>query len=341
MSMNSKLILLPGMLFFLLLLSCSQGTNEADGAVWPPIAPYETGFVRVSEVHELYYELVGNPDGKPVIVLHGGPGGSCHPAMRQLFNPEKFKVLLFDQRGAGRSKPRAELVGNTTRELVSDMETLRVRAGMEKMMIVGGSWGSTLALAYAQQHPERVTDLVLRGIFTGTDEEIDHFYHGGTAGVFPDAYQEFLSALPDPGRRPLPSYLVELLTGSDMVLRKRIADAWLRYEWRISEVAVDTAVISRWTAENDSYAFSLIENHYMANRCFLEPDQLWNNMHTIKHIPLTIVHGRFDMPCQMAIAFRLHGEVPGSTLAIVEEAGHGGALITEALTQAVKNHEPE
>ncbi len=333
---------LPALLLTITLFvaGCTADSQKPESSLWPPLEPYNSGYLKVSPVHELHYEESGNPGGKPVFVLHGGPGGSSRPIMRQFFNPEKFRIILFDQRGAGQSRPYAELAGNTTWNLVEDIEKLRVHLGIEKMMIQGGSWGSTLALAYAERYPERVTDLVLRGVFTGTDEEIDHFYHGGTAEVFPDAYEELLRALPDPGRRPLPPYLVELLTGENLLLRNRVADAWLRYEWWISDIYVDTALISMWLKENSSYAFSLIENHYMANRCFLEQNQLWDSLHKIRHIPLTIVHGRFDMPCRLQVAYRLHQQMPGSELVIVEQEGHGGDRIVEAIARAVKDHEP-
>lgn len=334
---------LPALFLLLLTLSCINNGKEDQPAtgLWPPLEPYETGFLKVSETHTLYYEIAGNPDGKPVIVLHGGPGGSCDPIMRQFFNPEKFKAILFDQRGAGRSTPYAELEGNNTWELVEDIEKLRKHLNLDKVMIVGGSWGSTLALAYAEKYPEVVTDMVLRGIFTATDEEIDHFYHGGTKSIFPDAYEEFLNALPDPDRRPLPSYLFELLTNYDSALQKKIADAWLRYEWRISDIHVDTSEITRWALSNNSYAFSLIENYYMANRCFLQENQLWDSLSKISDIPLTIVHGRFDIPCRLITAYRLHQMIPGSELVIVEGTGHIGQAILEAVTNAVRKHEPD
>lgn len=323
-----------------MVVSC-QPARDPDTGLWPPIEPYATGYLQVSEIHELYYELVGNPEGKPVFVLHGGPGGSCQPVMRQFFDPGKFRVVLFDQRGSGRSHPFASINENNTWELVNDIEKLRKHLGISEMMLVGGSWGSTLALAYSEKHPTRVTDMVLRGIFTATQEEIDHFYHGGTAGIFPDAYGELLDALPHPERRPLPDYLLELLQDEDAATRKHTANAWLKYEWRISDIHVDTLEINKWIAQNDAYAFSLIENYYMAHGCFFEQDQLWKDLPAIKGIRLSIVHGRFDMPCQVSTAFRLHQALPGSQLTVVEAAGHGGSAITKAVTDAILNHQPE
>ena len=276
-----------------------------------------------------------------MIVLHGGPGGGCWPIMRQFFNPEKFMIVLFDQRGSNRSIPYAEITDNNTWELVEDIEKLRKYLHIDKMMLLGGSWGSTLALAYAEKYPGRVTDMVLRGIFTATDQEIDHFYHGGIAGIFPDAYEELMQSLPDRTIRPLPNYLYSLLIAEDTKLHKPVSDAWLLYEWRISDVYADTAMIKTWMADNDTYAFSLIENYYMANRCFLDQNQLWENLFKIKHIPMTIVNGRFDMPCLVQIAYRLHHSIPGSELVIVEAAGHGGEAIMNAVANAVQNHEPK
>jgi proline iminopeptidase len=324
----------------LLLTQCgweqAQVTNDN---LWPAIEPYETGFLKVSELHEIYYELCGNPNGKAVFMLHGGPGAGCNPVMRQFFNPEKFLIVLHDQRGSKRSKPYAEIKENTTQDLVQDMEKLREHLNIEKMMLVGGSWGSTLALAYAETFPENVTDMVIRGIWTGTQKEIDHFYHGGVADIFPDVYEEFLQALPDPERRPLPDYLVDLMTENDEKTRKKIADAWLKYEWRISDIDVDPNEIDNWIKSYDSYGFSLIENHYMANKCFLEDNQLWNDLDRIKHIPVTIVNGRFDMPCMVNTAYTLHQQLPNSELVIVENGGHGGFPVIMAEVNAIKSYE--
>jgi proline iminopeptidase len=259
--------------------------------------------------------------------------------MRQYFNPEKYFIVLHDQRGANRSRPFASIEDNTTWRLVEDIETLRLHLKVEKMMLLGGSWGSTLALAYAETHPERVTAMILRGIWTSTQQEIDHFYHGGTSGIFPDAYDELLQSLPDASRRPLPSYLLELLLDENPTQRKKIADAWLKYEWRISELNADVAEIDAWCAANDSYAFSLIENYYMANQCFLTEGQVWQNLDKIKQIPSIIINGRFDMPCNLTTAYRLHQVMPNSKLVIVEMAGHGGQTIMDAEANAAREFE--
>lgn len=339
--MKIKALFLVKFTILIFLCSCNrtQDKQKITSGLWSPVEPYKTGFLKVSEIHELYYELCGNPKGKPVIVLHGGPGGGCWPVMRQFFNPEKFLIVLYDQRGATRSKPFASIEENTTWDLVEDIEKLRKHLGLEKMMLVGGSWGSTLALVYSETYPERVTEMVLRGIWTSTQQEIDHFYHGGVSGIFPDAYYGLLNSLPDTNQRPLPAYLLGLLINGDAPTRKKIADAWLKYEWRISDLEVKVKEIDEWCSKNDSYAFSLIENYYMANHCFLEEGQIWNNLDKIKHIPVIIINGRYDMPCNPVTAYHFHHNLPKSELIIVEKAGHGGEAIMNAEADAVRKFE--
>jgi len=318
--------------------SPQESVNE-ELNLWPPIDPYETGYLKVSDIHEIYYEVCGNPEGKPVFVLHGGPGGSCRPIMRQFFDPEKFLIVLHDQRGAGRSKPYAEIKENTTWELVEDIERLREHLGIDSMMLVGGSWGSTLALAYAETYPEKVTDMVLRGVFTATQDEIDHFYHGGVKTIFPDVYDNFTDALPEPVEDSLPAYLFSLLTSEDSSLREEISRVWTKYEWKISDLDIKDNIIDEFLAEHSAYAFALIENYYMMNHCFLEEGQLWKNIDRIKGIPCTIVNGRFDWPCPTITAYKLHKTLPESRLIIAEMGGHGGDIIIEAVVEAVKYHE--
>jgi len=316
----------------------NQKSDSTNTGLWPPIEPYETGYLVVSDIHKLYYEVSGNPDGKPVFVLHGGPGGSCRPAMRQFFDPGKFMIVMFDQRGAGRSKPYAEIKENTTWDLVEDIEKLRTHLAVDAMMLFGGSWGSTLALAYAETYPEHVTDMVLRGVFTATQAEINHFYHGGVRLLFPDVYDQFLNALPEPDTRPLPDYLFSLLTSEDTTLQVKISKAWTKYEWKISDLDISDEVIENFLEKNSAYAFSLIENYYMMNHCFLEEGQLWENLDRIKGIPVTIVNGRVDWPCPTITAYDLHQSLPGSRLIISEMGGHGGKVIIEALADAVRKY---
>lgn len=296
--------------------------EEAPAVLWPEIEPYERGFLRVSDIHELYYELCGKPDGKPVVMLHGGPGGGSSPYMRRFCDPSKFLIVLYDQRGAGKSKPFAEIRENTTQLLVGDLERLRVHLGLGKIILFGGSWGSTLALAYAETYPENVSGLVLRGVFTATKEEIDHFYHGGVRNFFPDVYESFLSSFPDPQRRPLPDYLLELLRSEDPAVREKYSLAWVKYEAKIASLAITDQEVDAELKDWDPRAFSLLENYYMANGCFLEEGQLLRDAAKLADIPTVIVNGRYDMVCPPVTAYRLHKALPGSRLVIVEGAGH-------------------
>lgn len=320
-------------------VSCRHAGPEAGSPLWPATEPYQQGYLKVSEQHELYYEVCGNPAGIPVMVLHGGPGGSADPGMRRYFNPEKFLAVLFDQRGAGRSKPFGELSENNTQALIADIEKLREFLHIERMILFGGSWGSTLALAYAEAHPDRVSGLILRGIFTATTAEIDHFYHGGAAVFYPDVYRQLMDSLPEPRQDSLPAYLSRLLASDDPKLVRKTANAWLRYEWLISDLRVNRREVEDWMQANDAYAFSAIENHYMAHRCFLEEGQLWKDLPRIVHLPCIIVNGRLDMPCPPVTAWRLNREWPGSKLVIVEDEGHFGPGIEKALVEAVRTFE--
>ena len=314
---------------------------EESPALWPEIEPFETGTFRVSELHELYYELCGNPAGKPVFVLHGGPGTGCSPYYRRFFDPEKFLVVLHDQRGAGKSKPYAEARENDTQAMVEDIERLRAHLGLGKVLLFGGSWGTTLGLAYGETYPESVSGMVLRGIFTATAEEIDHFYHGGAAVFFPETHEKLLAALPDPDRRPLPATLLELMTTGDAETRARYARAWVAYEIKLCSLEISDERINEILDKNDVLAFGFLENHYMANGCFLEEGQLLRDAHRLSHVPITLINGRYDMVCPPVTAYRLHRKLPKSTLVIVENAGHwmGDERIEAALLEAVKTFE--
>lgn len=310
-------------------------------SLWPPIEPHETGYLEVSDIHELYYEISGNPQGKPVFGLHGGPGGSCGPDMRRYFNPEKFRIILHDQRGAGRSRPFAETKENTTWHLVEDIETLRKHVGADKIILFGGSWGSTLALAYAEAYPEHVAGMVLRGIFTATKAEIDHFYHGGVRPFYPEVYDRFVNALPDADRRPLPAYLMELMQNGSREERSRYARIWAEYEIKIAELDFPDDKLAPIFRTFDPLAFAMLENYYMARQCFFEEGQLINNADRIKDIPLIMVNGRYDLICPPVTATKLHGMLPRSKLVIAEAAGHWMAdkPVQEALLRAVREFE--
>jgi proline iminopeptidase len=207
--------------------SCSKVASTEEMRLWPQIEPFESGYLRVSDVHEIYYELCGNPDGKPVFVLHGGPGAACSPYYRRFFNPEKFLIVLHDQRGCGKSRPFAELRENTTQHLVEDIEKMRKHLDLDKIVLFGGSWGTTLGLAYGETYPENVAGMVLRGVFLATKEELDHYYHGGVSLFFPDVYDRLLSVLPDKNRRPLPDAFVEQLQNDDPGVRRPTGIAWV------------------------------------------------------------------------------------------------------------------
>ncbi len=290
--------------------------------LWPPLEPYKTDYLKVSALHSIYYQLGGNPEGKPVMVIHGGPGGGCSQDMFRFFNPEKFHIILHDQRGAGQSRPYAEIRENTIQHLVEDIEKLRIHLGLGKVLLFGGSWGSTLSLAYAETYPQNVSGMVLRGVFTGTRAEIDHFYHGETAKYFPEAYERLLRHIDHPEKKNYPDQLLEKIQSSDAATRKKYALAWATYEIKMSVLQISDRIVEDIFKEWDPYDFALLENHYMANTCFLEEGQLMDNADKLKDIPITIVNGRYDVICPPATAYRLHKKLPLSKLIIVERAGH-------------------
>ena len=322
---------------------CKEEGEEI--ALWPEIEPYFTDYLKVSDIHEIYYELCGNPDGKPVFVLHGGPGSGCSPKYRRFFNPEKFLIVLHDQRGAGKSRPFADIRENTTQHLVKDIEQLRKHLNLKKIILFGGSWGTTLGLAYAETYPDNVGGLVLRGVFTATQEEIDHFYHGGTRPFFPEVYDELFGELRKNDERPLPEILLELIQSEDSNIREKYSKLWTRYEFKVGALETTDEFIDEYLGGEaiiDSiYAFALLENYYMANNCFLEEGQLLRDANRIKDIPTIIVNGRYDMVCPCITAYRLHQKLPKSKLIIAERAGHwmGDKPVEKALLEAMKKLE--
>jgi proline iminopeptidase len=334
-------------MILVLVVGTGCGASATDGAadsspLWPEIEPFRTGYLKVSDLHEIYYEVCGNPDGKPVFALHGGPGGSCSPYMRRFYDPEKFLIVLHDQRGAGRSKPFAETEENNTQHLVEDIERLRKHLDIDdKIILFGGSWGSTLGLAYAEEYPARVAGLVLRGVFTATRAEIDHFYHGGVRKFFPGVYDRFVNALPDPARRPIPAYLSELLHSEDEAVCAKYADIWARYEIRIAALDFPDEKVDEVMETFNPLAFARMENYYMAHNCFLEEGQLLRNASRLRDVPVFIVNGRYDVVCPPVTAYRLHEALPNSKLVLAEGSGHwmGEPAIEKALIEAIRSFE--
>lgn len=297
-----------------------------DPVTWlyPEISPYDEGHLDVGDGHRVWYEQCGRPDGKPVVFLHGGPGGGLSPAHRRFFDPSRYRVVLFDQRGAGRSTPHASLEHNTTWDLVADIERLRVHLGLERWQVFGGSWGSTLALAYAQAFPERVTELVLRGIFLGRPQEIAWTFREDTvAMVFPDAWERFVAPVPIDERQDLVGAYHRLVTSEDEAVRLGAARAWSVWETVLSHIVASPDDIAEAEKDADALAVSRIEIHYFIHGCFLRtPDQLLSDVPKIRHIPAIIVHGRHDLVCPMQSAWDLARAWPEADLQIIGDAGH-------------------
>ncbi|MDB5878188.1 MAG: pip [Variovorax sp.] len=290
--------------------------------LYPPVEPYETGMLDVGDGHCVYYERVGTPGGKPAVFLHGGPGGGISPAHRQLFDPVRYDVLLFDQRGCGRSTPHAGLEANTTWHLVDDIERLRKIAGVESWLVFGGSWGSTLALAYAQKHPHRVSALVLRGIYTVTEAELRWYYQFGVSEMFPDKWEKFQAPIPEAERGDMIAAYHRLLTGDDRARQIEAAKAWSLWEGETITLLPDPAFSAAHGEDHFALAFARLENHYFTHRCWLEEGQLLRDAHRLHGIPGTIVHGRYDMPCPARFAWALHKAWPEADFHLIEGAGH-------------------
>ncbi|WP_019503109.1 prolyl aminopeptidase [Pseudanabaena sp. PCC 6802] len=306
-------------------------------SLYPHIEPYNQAMLQVSELHSIYFEECGNPDGKPVVFLHGGPGGGIIPTYRQYFDPLRWRVVLFDQRGCGKSTPHAELRENTTWDLVADIEKLRVHLGIEKWVVFGGSWGSTLSLAYAETHSDRVKGLILRGIFLLRQKELQWFYQEGTSYIFPEAWQEYLKPIPQSDRHDLIAAYYHRLTSEDLQIQLEAARAWSIWEASTSKLLIDTNLIEEFGEDNFATAFARIECHYFINKGFLEPESyLIENVGRIRHIPGAIVQGRYDIVCPMVSAWELHQAWPEANFIVVPDAGHSMTEpgITQALLEA-------
>jgi len=293
--------------------------------LYDELEPFDSGKLRVSAVHELYYEQCGNPKGKPVVFLHGGPGAGLVPDYRRFFDPEAYRIILFDQRGAGRSVPHACLDDNTTWHLVNDIEQLREHFDVEQWLIFGGSWGSTLALAYAETHPERVRGLVLRGIFLGRPHEISWLYEDsqGASAIFPDGWEKFAGIIPEAERTDMIGAYYRRLTDKDESIRMEAARAWSIWESSALKLLPDQKMIDDFSAPETAISLARIECHYFMNNCFFETDNyLLEHVERIRHIPAVIVHGRYDVICPLTNAWDLHRAWPEATLTIVPDAGH-------------------
>ncbi|MFC3230610.1 prolyl aminopeptidase [Marinibaculum pumilum] len=303
-------------------MSDAGGDGQRRG-LYPEIAPYDQGWLRVSDLHEIHYEQCGNPERPAALFVHGGPGGGFDAEDRRFFDPDAWRVVLFDQRGAGRSRPHACLEENTTQHLIADMEALRSHLGIERWMLFGGSWGSTLSLAYAQAHPERVTAMVLRGIFLLRRWELDWYYGHGTQGVFPEAADRLHGLVPEGERGDIVGAYHRMVTGKDEGLRRRALEAWSRWEAETSSLYTDPKRVERFSGAEFAEAFAGIELHYFANGGFFPRDgELLLQAGRIASIPGVIVHGRYDMVCPVRNAVDLHAAWPGSELHIVADAGH-------------------
>jgi len=313
--------------------------QRGDDGLYPHLEPHAAGMLRVSDLHTLYWEESGNPAGKPVVFLHGGPGGGTEPKYRRFFDPDRYRIVLFDQRGCGRSTPHASLVDNTTWDLVADMERLRTVLGIERWQVFGGSWGSTLALAYAETHPQRVSELVLRGIFLLRQKEIAWFYQEGASRIFPDAWEGYVAPIPPAERHDFLSAFHRRLTGDDPVAQLEAAKAWSTWEGATSRLYTDPGTLARLSEDRFALAFARIECHYFTHKGFLRNDtQLLDDVSIVRAagVPGVIVQGRYDVVCPMDSAWALHRAWPEARLVVVSDAGHSAHEpgITRALVDA-------
>jgi len=300
--------------------------TEGLRSLYPDVDPFRTGRLKVSPIHEIYFEESGNPNGKAVVFLHGGPGGGTEPKHRRYFDPAVYRIVLLDQRGCGRSTPFASLEENTTWDLVSDIEKVREQLKIEKWLVFGGSWGSTLALAYAETHPNRVSELVLRGIFLLRDEEIRWFYQDGSSWIYPDAWEDYLAHIPAAERGDLLHAYYKRLTSSDPAVQSAAAKVWSVWEGRTSCLIPNTELIARTAGDEFALAFARIESHYFVNHGWLDNGrELLGNIEKIRQIPGVIVQGRYDVVCPAKSAWDLHRAWPEADLKIVADAGHAAS----------------
>ena len=307
--------------------------------LFPGLSPYKTYHWDADDVHTLYIEESGNPQGLPVLFLHGGPGGSCADYNRQFFNPQHYRIIMFDQRGCGHSRPHAELKNNTTQNLIADIEMIRDRLGIEQWVVLGGSWGATLALLYAQQYPQVVLGLILRGVFLARKADIDWLFQNGAGRIFPQQWQKFVSLVDVNKQDKIVNEYYELLTGDNELKSMEAALAWAKWEVSCSALVPNQKNIERSINPFSAMSLALLECHYMKNACFIEQNQILENVQYLAHIPGIIVHGRYDMVCPIEQAVMLHDRWSRSRLNIIADAGHAateeGSLI--ALVEATNS----
>jgi len=304
--------------------------------LYPPVEPYVRHTLKVDAPHALYVEESGNPSGIPVLFVHGGPGGGCESWHRQFFDPDRYRIILFDQRGCGRSTPHASLEGNTTQGLLADMEQIREHLNIGRWMLFGGSWGSTLSLLYAQAFPDRVRAMVLRGIFLCRTEDIDWFYQQGASRLFPDAWEDFVAPVPPARRDTMVQAYHELLTGADEVRRLAAAQAWSVWEGTTSTLNRKPSLVQHFADSHVALSMARIECHYFVNNAFIQPDQILRDAGRLAGIPGCIVQGRYDVVCPPDQAFALHRAWPEAELQIIPASGHsaGEPAIADALLAA-------
>lgn len=290
--------------------------------LYPPIKPYVTHHINVDEVHSLYIEEVGNPLGLPVVFLHGGPGAGCALYHRQFFDPEVYRIVLFDQRGCGKSTPHASLENNTSWDLVSDIERIREHLQIEQWAVFGGSWGSTLGLLYAQAHPQRVSGLILRGIFLARESDVRWFCQQGTSRLFPDYWEKFIEPIAEDERDDMIAAYYRQLTGEDEMQKMRAARAWSTWEGMTATLQTDDSLIKSFSASFTALSIARIECHYFMHQCWLRPNQIIEDIEKIRHIPAWLVHGRYDVICPVEQAWELSRAWPEAQLSIIADAGH-------------------
>ncbi len=307
--------------------------------LYPEIKPYARHKLKVDDLHEVYVDESGSVDGIPVLFVHSGPGSGCEFDSRCFFNPEKYRIILFDQRGSGRSTPHGETQNNTTADLIADMEKIREFLGVEAWVLFGGGWGSTLSLVYAQSHPDRVLGLVLRGVFLGRQQDIDWFYQDGVSRFFPDHWEDFVAPLPANERDDCVAAYARLLAGTDELRRMGAAKAWSRWEGDCSTLQPNQRLVKHLSDTHRALARCRIGVHYYRNACFLEPNQIIDNIASIRDVPGIIVHGRYDMISPIESAYALHGAWRSSQLFVVREAGHSATepALIDALIRATRD----